>query len=94
MEIYTDIHCIVCGLSEMSYHDVSIECINEKWIPLLSIKTTQPTIPCFRGTRTAKRFAERNLTEYKNWLIGVVNLTPRDIEWIKNKGWLLMIDDL
>lgn len=81
-------YCIVCGQNEMSYRDISAECVKEKWVPLLSITTNPPIIPCFLGVATAKRFAERNL-EYKKWLIGVVNLTPRDIEWIKNKGWIL-----
>lgn len=80
--VYTD--------GQLNLNEIRNECVPGKWIPLFVYRMSldeNPTIPVFKNGMTAKSFAKRNLP--KNWTCAAVELTYRDVEWIKEKKWII-----
>lgn len=81
---------VLCTDGELDLNAVRNECVPGKWVPVFVYKVNaddSPIVPVFRDAITAKKFAKRNLP--KNWMLGAVELTDRDIEWIKEKEWII-----
>jgi hypothetical protein len=79
---------VLCTDGQMNLQHVQSECISGKWVPLLvyTIEGEEGVvIPLFHDQKTARSFIKRNLP--KDWVHGGVELTDRDIDWIKDKGW-------
>lgn len=81
---------IFSSLGEMKLKDIFTECQQEGWVPLVVIKHTQITIPCFRVHSDAVKFAKRNLVKGELW--GTTQFTVEDVkkmekEWIEQKSW-------
>jgi hypothetical protein len=81
---------ILCTDGQMNFGDVTKECVEGKWIPLLIYKQKKEEtiyLPVFSIETTAKDFIKRNLP--KPWIHGGVYLTDDDLKEIDNRGWKL-----
>jgi len=79
---------IICTDGQLSHKDIQRECIKQKWIPLLTLKSQEKTIlPVFNLADIAYKFVVRNLP--KEWKHGCVHLTNDDIATIIKKNWTI-----
>ena len=81
---------ILCTDGQMKLDEVRNECVPGKWVPLFVFRVNPsdpPTVPIFQEEKTARQFIKRNLP--KGWMHGGAELTDRDIQWMKDKGWIL-----
>lgn len=81
---------VLCTDGEMDSQAVRNECVSQKWVPLFVYRINpedSPIVPTFNDPLVAKKFAKRNLS--KDWVCGAVRLSDRDIEWIKDKKWVI-----
>jgi len=81
---------VLCTDGQLDLNAVRNECVPGKWVPLFVYRMNpdeKPIVPVFRDELTTKKFTKRNLP--KNWMRGGVELTDRDVEWMKEKGWII-----
>lgn len=79
---------VLCTDGQMGLNEVRNECISGKWVPIFVFRIDpkdKPIVPLFKSGAITKQFAKRNLP--KNWMRGGVELTDREIEWMKEHGW-------
>lgn len=81
---------VLCTDGQMNISAFHNECVPEKWVPIFVYKINpedNPIVPLFYDELTTRKFAKRNTP--KKWMRGGVELTDQDIEWIKEKGWII-----
>lgn len=78
-------YVIICTQGLMDLTAIRRECRDQSWCPILVYnKDGNRTIPYFKNIQTANSFRKRNFP--KEWIGGVVDLTPIDIQTLSNKG--------
>lgn len=81
---------ILCTEGQMTHTEVRAECTAGKWVPILVYRQGEiTTVPLFHSNRVAYSFVKRNLPA--DWLRGGIDLTDRDVEWIKQQGWQIEV---
>lgn len=81
---------ILCTDGQLKLREVERECVNQKWIPLLTFKLEKDEsiyLPVFSIEDTAKSFIKRNLP--RSWTHAGIYLSDHDFLVIEQKGWKL-----
>jgi len=77
---------IIFNDGNLSIGDFKKECQQESWLPLTVIRQDDETsVPIFTNPETAHKFMKRNF-KAREVLTGLLMLTDKDIENIKDKG--------